>query len=168
MKRWNSECWTEKAKQMFIWSNFFFFLNVFQLTFTTAASMLVWFGSCYSGSRRKGANIFQICPAGTRGRWRQAREHTARFCSATKPWLCVGMDGSLWRVETLLYEHWECKLSDGLTRESTADWRENQNGNKVWDELICRFKSLYSQIAKKYVHPGVIVQWNREARSVAL
>lgn len=67
-------------------------------------------------------------------------------------------DGSLWRVETLLYENWECKLSDGLTRESTADWWENQKGNKVWDELICRFKSLYS----------VIVQWNREAQSVAL
>lgn len=57
---------------------------------------------------------------------------------------CCG-DGSLWRVETLLYENREYNLPDGLTGESTADWCENQNGNKVWDELIYSFKSLYSQ-----------------------
>ena len=33
-------------------------------------------------------------------------------------WCCE--DGSFWRVGTLLYEKWEYKLPDGLTRESTA------------------------------------------------
>lgn len=34
-------------------------------------------------------------------------------------WCCE--DGPFWTVKTLLYENWEYKLPDGLTRESTAD-----------------------------------------------
>lgn len=127
--------------------------------------MLVWFGSCHAGNTKKGVNILWICPAGTRERWLQAKEHTTPCCSTTKLWFVVLWGWTSWRLSFMKLGNTNCQmdllgsqlLTDGkikMEKKIEMNWCLGQpKKTSIW---VWQFNGT----VRRTLQPGsVIAKW---------